>query len=109
MYRLYDPSTPIPHDKAHILVLRNAMPSGIDAIVKQVNAIHVINGDGGLIVAETLNEYNKDISNKYLSLMLKFCSLIAKVDGNISEKEQKFINHINLFRNTSMNNHEKLQ
>lgn len=107
MFRLFDPNTPIPHDKQHIDVIKNTLPSGAESLINQIKDKPFFNdGDIDFTVAAILKRYNKDLLNKYLTLLFRYCSLIAKADGKITDKEQHFLDHIAQLRTNSMNSHE---
>ena len=107
MFRLIEPDTPIPHDRQHIDVIKNTLPSGAESLINQIkDKAFFSDGDIDFTVAAILKRYNKDLLNKYLTLLYRYCSLIAKVDGNITDKEQHFLDHIAQLRTNSMNGHE---
>ena len=107
MFRLIEPVTPIPHDKQHIDVIKRTLPSGAESLINQIKGKPFFSdGDIDFTVAAILKRYNKDLLNKYLTLLFRYCSLIAKADGNITDKEQHFLDHIAQLRSNSMNSHE---
>ena len=107
MFRLIEPVTPIPHDKQHIDVIKSTLPSGAESLINQIKGKPFFSdGDIDFTVAAILKRYNKDLLNKYLTLLFRYCSLIAKADGNITDKEQHFLDHIAQLRSNSMNSHE---
>lgn len=107
MFRLIEPVTPIPHDKQHIDVIKSTLPSGAESLINQIKGKPFFSdGDIDFTVAAILKRYNKDLFNKYLTLLFRYCSLIAKADGNITDKEQHFLDHIAQLRSNSMNSHE---
>ncbi len=107
MFRLIEPVTPIPHDKQHIDVIKSTLPSGAESLINQIKDKPFFNdGDIDFTVAAILKRYNKDLLNKYLTLLFRYCSLIAKADGNITDKEQHFLDHIAQLRSNSMNSYE---
>ena len=106
MFRLIEPATPIPHDRQHIDVIKSTLPSGAESLVNQIkDKPFFSDGNIDFTVAAILNRYNKDLLNKYLTLLYRYCSLIAKADDNITNKEQKFLDHIAQLRTNSMNSH----
>ena len=107
MFRLFEPATPVPHDRQHIDVIKSTLPSGAESIIHQMRDKPFFHdGDIDFTVAAILKRYNKDLLNKYLTLLFRYCSLIAKADGNITDKEQRFLDHIAQLRTNSMNGHE---
>ena len=107
MFRLFDPTTPVPHDRQHIDVIKSTLPSGAESIIHQMQCKPFFHdGDIDFTVAAVLKRYNKDQLNKYLTLLFRYCSLIAKVDGKITDKEQRFLDHIAQLRTDSTNSHE---
>ena len=107
MFRLIEPATSVPHDKQHIDVIKDTLPSGAESLVNQIkDKPFFSDGDIDFTVAAILNRYNKDLLNKYLTLLYRYCSLLAKADDNITEKEQHFLDHIAQLRTNSMNSHE---
>lgn len=107
MFRLIEPVTPIPHDRQHIDVIKSTLPSGAESLINQIKGKPFFSdGDIDFTVAAILKRYNKDLLNKYLTLLFRYCSLIAKADGNITDKEQHFLDHIAKLRSNSMNSHE---
>ena len=107
MFRLIEPVTPIPHDRQHIDVIKSTLPSGAESLINQIKGKPFFSdGDIDFTVAAILKRYNKDLLNKYLTLLFRYCSLIAKADGNITDKEQHFLDHIAKLRSNFMNSHE---
>ena len=107
MFRLLEPDTPIPHDRQHIDVIKNTLPSGAESLINQIKGKPFFSdGDIDFTVAAVLKRYNKDLLNKYLTLLYRYCSLIAKADGNITDKEQHFLDHIAQMHTNSMNGQE---
>lgn len=106
IFRLMEPSTPFPHDKQHIDVIKNTLPSSAKSLIEQINGKPFFSdGDIDFTVAAILKRYNKDLLNKYLTLLFRFCSLVAKGDGNVTDKKQHFLDYIAKLRTNSMNNH----
>ncbi len=107
MFRLIEPDTAIPHDRQHIDIIKNTLPNGAESLINQIKDKPFFHdGDIDFTVAAILKRYNKDLLHKYLTLLFRYCSLIAKADGNITDKEQLFLDHIAQIRTNSMNNHE---
>ncbi len=107
MFRLFEPATPVPHDRQHIDIIKSTLPSGAESIIHQLRDKPFFHdGDIDFTVAAVLKRYDKDLLNKYLTLLFRYCSLIAKADGNITDKEQRFLDHIAHLRTNSMNEHE---
>lgn len=107
MFRLIKPETSIPHDRQHIDVIKSTLPSGAESLIGQIKGKPFFSdGNIDFTVAAILKRRNKDQFNKYLTLLFRYCSLIAKADGNITDKEQHFLDHIAQLRSNSMNSHE---
>lgn len=107
MFRLIEPDTQVPHDRQHIDIIKNTLPSGAESLINQIKDKPFFHdGDIDFTVAAILKRYNKDLLNKYLTLLFRYCSLIAKADCNITDKEQLFLDHIAQLRTNSMNGHE---
>jgi len=57
-----------------------------------------------LFIADLLNDY-QEMKSKYLILLYRFFSIVAKADGNITEDEQKWLSKLlNLSENTNEEN-----
>lgn len=109
MFRLIEPDTSVPHDRQHIDVIKNTLPSGAESLINQIKGKPFFSdGDIDFTVAAILKRHNKDLFNKYLTLLYRYCSLIAKADGNITDKEQRFLDHIAQLRSNSINSHESV-
>lgn len=107
MFRLIEPDSSVPHDRQHLDVIKNTLPSGAESLINQIKGKPFFSdGDIDFAVAAILKRHNKDLLNKYLTLLFRYCSLIAKADGNITDKEQRFLDHIALLRSNSMNSPE---
>lgn len=109
MFRLLEPSTPVPHDKQHLDVIMTKLPSGAESLINQIKDKPFFNdGNIDFTVAAILKRYNKALLYKYLTLLFRYCSLIAKDDGKITDKEQHFLDHIAQLRSNSMKSHDRV-
>ena len=110
MFRLIEPTTNIPHDKPHLAVIKDTLPAGAESLINQMKDMPFFN-DGGIdfTVAAILKRCDKELFGKYLTLLYRYCSLVAKADGIVSEKEQGFIDHIAQMRIESEDNNNEVK
>lgn len=109
MFRLFSPGTSIPHDRQHLDVIKGTLPNGAESIINQMKVKPFFkDGEIDFTVAAILNRCDKNAYNKYLTLLFRYCSLIAKSDGNVTDKEQRFLDHIAQLRTISTSRQEKV-
>ena len=107
MFRLYEPTTPVPHDKLHLDIIKTTLPSGAESIINQMrDKTFFRDGNLDFIVAAVLKRYDKELFKKYLTMIYRFCSLVSKADGNVSPKEQAFIDHIAQLKKDTISNND---
>ena len=107
MFRLVKPTVPVPHDKQHLDIIKTTFPSGAESIIYQMQDKPFFHdGNIDFTVAAVLKRYDKELFKKYVTLLYRFCSLIAKADGFVSDKEQNFIDHIALLRADTVSNND---
>lgn len=106
-FRLFEPNTPVSHDKQYLEIIKNSMPSGAESIINQMrNKPFFHDGDVDFTVAVVLKRFDKDLFKQYLTILYRFCSLVAKTDGKITPKEQSFIDHIAQLKMDTVSNND---
>lgn len=105
IFRLFKPEVDIKHNSQHIKIIQESLPSSAESLISQIQGKPFFrDGDIDFTTAAILKRYDKDLFNKYLTLLYRFCSLVAKADGKVTEKEQAFIDHIAQLRLNSVSN-----
>ena len=78
----------------YIDIVKTRMSNSIETMVRQLASGAFKDGEDDLVVAALLHKCDDNLRTEYLVLLYRFFSIIAKTDGNITEKEQNFLNHI---------------
>ena len=94
--KLYSPDLSLNHTDESIALLVAEMSYIMTKFVNAIADAPVFQEDdeADFLVAMVLLQYDHDEFCRYLSLLYRFCSLVAKADGNITSEEQAFIDHI---------------
>ena len=105
LYRITVPGAPVSHERKSIDYIRDRLPDTIQPLVNELSDKNKFRDeDVDFILAALLRRYNLELYKKYLTLLYRFCSLVAKADGNVSAKEQAFLDHIEKLRKNTSNN-----
>ena len=89
---------------------RENMADTMAEYVKAIAAAPIFRDDdeADFMVALVLLQYDHDQYCRYLTLLYRFCSLVAKSDGSVTTTEQNFLNHITQLRGLSNGNNVTL-
>lgn len=110
MFRLIEPTASPRHDKQHLDIIKKTIPNGVESVIKQIqDKPFFCDGDVDFAVAFVLRRYDKELYKKYLTILYRYCSLVAKADGHVSETEQAFIDHIAQLRMNRVGNMDGLK
>lgn len=104
--RLYNPSEDYGHELNDLNYLHVMMYDTIQDYTTGVAAAHIFreDDDADFMVALVLLQYNYEEYQRYLTLLYRFCTLVAKADGQITNKEQSFLDHLVKLRGGELNN-----
>lgn len=104
--RLYDPQEKYGHEEKDLEYLHLTMYDTVQKYTTAVAAapIYEKDDDADFMIALILLQYDYEEYQRYLTLLYRFCTLVAKADGQISRKEQLFLDHIIKLRGGELNN-----
>ncbi|MBQ9335515.1 MAG: DUF4236 domain-containing protein [Alphaproteobacteria bacterium] len=105
LFRIVSPKSQVSHERRSVDFIKDRLPDTIQPLINELSEKNKYRDeDVDFIIAALLKRYNLELYKKYLTLLYRFCSLVAKADGNVSAKERAFLDHIEKLRKSTSNN-----
>ena len=93
---LHSPEVKRDHSENQLLYLQAMIAENMSRYVQGIAdaPIFLETDEADFLVALLLLQYDHDEFGRYLTLLYRFCSLVAKADGQITSRERTFLDHL---------------